>query len=727
MADDYGLSPQDKADLQQIRQHLPAGDPRHAKLDTLLGPTPTGPTMQATPDSRNAFQKFVDNLSTRLPGDRRGHSPSVNVPADFGAHVIGSTLGILAHPIAAARSVSPEIDPTTGRPTTTGMIEGLLGPGAAPVVNMTKGAYQEFKGKPLSESVPSFAGDLVGGELTGEALRGVTNGVRGVPDASIGALRRLTKTTPNDTGEFVAKTAKDNADSVKSAADKTGVNKERVDDLNARRNEVYQTRKAAVEEKNKAAAEQFAAKQAEQQGKLAADRTAWAEKEHGVRQAERAAQEVGAKKEVITRAQGEYARLALDNLKKAKEAANTALNARWNSLRAKMERPSITDKGIDMRPVKVAPIVDAIENARTKYLVGSPEDLKAFNDLMGRIESGDVVDTSSGVKPMAQNLGWSEARTHFSNIADKMYSGNLPGNVWKALREVHDALDTQLKGAAKARGLEGEYSSLKNDWSQYKDDFDDLSSVRTAGGSPLAQVVRAQIPADLESVLKGKYGDLLLERTAKYRNRGANPDILNRYRQLGKKAEALESPRVPQRTAPLKDGQVSNAPSPKPLPQQPPPLTAKPVTPDVRVVRPQDVQQFKADRVLDKADKVRSSSGHIATFIAVLDGLRGIFSGNPGEVALDVAGRTGYAVGKEQFARMLEHRSVVNALSNLTPEDVNQVMRLPPTQRAGFTELAKAAQAKGVKIPPAAAAALGISMSVGTYPQVAAKLQGATQ
>jgi hypothetical protein len=580
----------------------------------------------------------------------------------------------------------------------------------------------------VTDYISEKGSGIAAGAIAGEVGAGLIHGVTSPKGAATNALRRLTKTTGEDIGEFVAKTAKENADAVRVAADKTRVNKERVDDLNARRNEVYQTRKAAVEEKNRAMAEQFSAKQAEQREKLAADRTTWAEKEHSVRQAERAAQEVEAKKEVITRAQGEYARLALDNLKKAKESANTALNARWNSLRAKMERPSITDKGIDMRPVKAGPIVDAIDDARTKYLVGSPEDLKAFNDLMGRIETGPAQDTAAGVKPMAQNLGWSEARIHFSNIADKMYSGNLPGNVWKALREVHDALDEQLRGAAKERGLEGEYTSLKNDWSHYKDDFDDLSSVRTAGGSPLAQVVRAQIPADLESVLKGKYGDLLLERAAKYRNRGANPDILNRYRQLGKKAEALESPRVPQRTSPLKDGQVSSvAPQVKPLPKEPTPLTAKPVTPDVSVVRPQDVQQFKADRVLDKADRVRSSSGHIATFIAVLDGLRGIFSGNPGEVALDVAGRAGYAAGKEQFARMLEHRSVVNALSNLTPEDVSQVMRLPPEQRTGFTNLAKQAQAKGIKIPPAAAAALGIGLSIGTYPQVSEKLQGASQ
>jgi hypothetical protein len=203
----------------------------------------------------------------------------------------------------------------------------------------------------------------------------------------------------------------------------------------------------------------------------------------------------------------------------------------------------------------------------------------------------------------------------------------------------------------------------------------------------------------MEAALKGKYAPDLFARASKYTDRGANPKLMDKYRELSRQSAAL--------------------PPPPKAGQHPAKITrtveaTPPVVPDKTVVTPEMAQQFKSDQILDKADRVRSSSGHIATFIAVLDGMRGIFSGNPAEVGLDVAGRVGYAVGKEQFARMLEHPSVVNYLSNLTPGDVDQIMRLPPDQRSGFTSLIQQAQTKGIKVPQQALVGLGIATSVGT-------------
>jgi hypothetical protein len=587
----------------------------------------------------------------------------------------------------------------------------------------------QFGHDPVGSYASQF-GEMVPGAIAGETVSRVFNRGLELKDYTLKKLASKTGTTPADVGKFVSKTASENAAEEAAATKKTASNKERVSSLNQQRREAYESRKKTVEDQNAARIAQHKAKVDENAKKLASDRTAWAEKEHAVRQAERTAQGVEAKKQVINRAQKEYARLGLENLQKTRDAARTSLDARWNGLRSKMEKPSITDKGIDMRPVKQKPIADAIEDARSKYLVGSPDDLKMFNDLMGRIETGPLADTATGVKPMPQNLSWQEARTHFTNIGDKMYGSNLPGNVWKALQEVHGALDTQLKEAATSRGLGGEYSGLKNDWSQYKKDFDDLSSMSTAGGSPLARVVHAQVPADLEAQLNGKYGDVLLQQAAKYRSKGSNPAILDRYRQLGRTSESLAAPKIPQHPARVKAGAEPNAPEMKPLPNAKQELKAKTVKPNKKVLTPESVMQMKADKVLDNADKIKGTSGHVATFIAVLDGLRGVLAGNPAEIGIDVAGRLGYSKGKDLYAGVLAHPSVVNALSNLTPEDVQQVMRLPEDQRRGFTELAKQAQTRGIKIPPAAGALLGIAATAKqplSYQQVVDKMQGANQ
>lgn len=58
----YGLSQQDIADLQVVRQQLPAGDPRHAKLDALLGPAaPSAPTL--TNQFRPGFAEGVSGAA----------------------------------------------------------------------------------------------------------------------------------------------------------------------------------------------------------------------------------------------------------------------------------------------------------------------------------------------------------------------------------------------------------------------------------------------------------------------------------------------------------------------------------------------------------------------------------------------------------------------------------------------------------------------------------------
>lgn len=272
----------------------------------------------------------------------------------------------------------------------------------------------------------------------------------------------------------------------------------------------------------------------------AAKKGEYVQKEFAARKGERGAEAVNAQKEVIKRAQGEYARLINDNLRQTQLAAKGALDARWNNLRKQMETPRQVGDTIQTSPVQGRPVADSVEQARNQYLVGSPEDLKAFDDLMGRLHDPQIADPT-----YAKPLGWNEARTHYSNISDRLYSGNLPGNVYKALQLVQKSLDEQLGKAAQSRGLGAEYNGLKKDWSQYKGDFDDLSSLKTKGGSPLAQAIRFQSPADLERLLNSQYGDNLLQRVSRYQDRGANPKIISTYRELGKRSAGLESPKVP--------------------------------------------------------------------------------------------------------------------------------------------------------------------------------------
>lgn len=263
------------------------------------------------------------------------------------------------------------------------------------------------------------------------------------------------------------------------------------------------------------------------------------QREHAARQAERGAEAASAQKQVIARGQRAYAKLIDENLRSTQKAVAGELRQRWSNLDDKMEIPvKSSDGGINTSPVAGKPIRGAIEQARNEYLVGSPKDLTDFNNLMGRL-SDPSIDSAEYAKP----LGWKEARTHYTNINNRLFAGELPPNVYKALELVKNSLDEQLGKAASARGLGPEYTGLKRDWSQYKSDFDDVANMSTGGGSPLARAIRFQSPADLEKLLNSQYGDNLLQRVSRYRDKGANPQIIDKYRQLGRRAEAIESPK----------------------------------------------------------------------------------------------------------------------------------------------------------------------------------------
>jgi hypothetical protein len=302
---------------------------------------------------------------------------------------------------------------------------------------------------------------------------------------------------------------------------------------------------------------------AEKLAKNAEDKSAYVQKEHGVRTAERGAQAATAQKEVATRARTEYARLVDENVKATQKAAKGALDARWNDISKKMEAPKQLPNGaVSASPVDGRPIKNAIEQAQNQYLVGSPEDLKAFKDLMGRLADPSI-ESSEYAKP----LGWNEARTHFTNINDRLYSGSLQPNVYKALQLVRNSLDEQLGKAAQSRGLGQEYQSLKKDWSQYKSDFDDLSSLSTGGGSTLARLVRFPTVSDVENLLKGRYGEDVAARLAKYQNRGAKPQLVGKYRELGRRIDSIQTPKVPAHPARIAPPQLKPRP---PLPTLPP-------------------------------------------------------------------------------------------------------------------------------------------------------------
>lgn len=250
----------------------------------------------------------------------------------------------------------------------------------------------------------------------------------------------------------------------------------------------------------------------------------------------------------LRRGQEAYSKIVKDNVESTHAAVRQSLDRRWGQLREAV--------GPDT-PVNSVAIRDAIETAKDKFLLGSPESLKVFNDLTKQMLGEEQLDAPGGIEPALRPLTWDEARVHYSALGDKLYSGELPGNVYRGLDYVRNSLDRELSSVAQARGVGKAYSALKSDWSRYMDDWRDMRSL-AVGGSPLARVLKAQDPGFVSAQITGKAGDRMAETLGRYKQYGGNPNAITRYRDLGARVKALPKVRVP--SAP---GKLELPPEPK--------------------------------------------------------------------------------------------------------------------------------------------------------------------
>lgn len=321
------------------------------------------------------------------------------------------------------------------------------------------------------------------------------------------------------------------------------------------------------------------AKHAEQEVKA---REKWVQKAHEHKTGEAQVAKVEARKQTLNRSTEEYTKILKKNIDSAHEAVRSALSSRWNALRDQVGKDT---------QLNSAKINDSIEMAKQRYLMGSPESLKVFNDLVKQMqfEEDQVAAESGGLAPALKPLTWEEGRVHYSALQDRIYSGELPGNVSRALRHVAETIDNQLSKVAESRGAGQVYSKLKSDWSQYMSDWKDMSSVAT-GGSPLARALVAKDPGFVSSQVLGKAGERLMQMAARYQEYGLSPRLMSRIRGMSAELKSLPKVKVPQEPAPYEapaKPKAKDAPRMKDIekPVEPPPINAE-------LLRKQRLEEF---------------------------------------------------------------------------------------------------------------------------------------
>lgn len=301
-----------------------------------------------------------------------------------------------------------------------------------------------------------------------------------------------------------------------------------------------------------------AEKKAEHSSKVLKARKEWVDKAYAAKAAEQEAAKVSARRDTLNRTQEEYGKQLQQNMKQTFQTVKGRLDSRWDHLRKTPIKRGDKLTILNDEPLNSKAIADTVDEAQKKFLQGAPESITQFRNLMNWMRedtggaSASMVDAAGGAEPALRPITWDEARTHYSALGDRMFSGDLPGNVMQAIRYVRDkGLATELRfGATRANALPA-YESILQDWSGFESDWKDMSSITRGGGSPLAVALKAPNAATLIPQVTGRTGDLLMERFGRYRDAGASPTMASAIRKLGTEAKNLPKVRVPKTPGPL--------------------------------------------------------------------------------------------------------------------------------------------------------------------------------
>jgi hypothetical protein len=284
-----------------------------------------------------------------------------------------------------------------------------------------------------------------------------------------------------------------------------------------------------------------------------------ARKKLGVRKSEADAIAAGNKKQILERASDEYARLAQENIRSTHQTERARLDSRWHTFWGKKMKGATVPK---------TDLFNTIQDARAK-LAGAPADLKQFNDLirtMG-IEVGEEGQITVMEKGVSVEMPVKQAHVHSSAIGDRLAAGDLPGNVYQALKTAKEGIEGSIERVADQYGQGDTYRALKRDWSRYMHAWNDMRPVATGKGSVLARALRAPNPTFLRPLLTGKGGDLLLEDLGKYRDAGSRPELAQQSRVLANRAQSIKAPSVRSMPPGYEPGpmpQLKEVPIPKP-------------------------------------------------------------------------------------------------------------------------------------------------------------------
>jgi hypothetical protein len=321
------------------------------------------------------------------------------------------------------------------------------------------------------------------------------------------------------------------------------------------------------------------------------------------------------------------------------------------------------DLNAKLDPVEADPsfLPTALESAAEK-IKGSNTEPTILRDMEKRLNN------------TGEPLTYRDLQGYYSELGRELSKGTLPGDVYHAYDTLQEAVSGEMQRIADANGVGDALTSARQYYRQMKQTFFDPKS-------PVTKALNTTEAGQAVKALQGK-DQTGIGAIAQY-----DPELAKRANAVrGYQAEAKSIP--------------ARAVTPKPEPTLSP--AKPPVLADVKKIGLGDIRQAKADSMADRAKAATTGAAAKITSgamsgIAAFDFMRNLLHGNLKGAGVDLAARGGLAATQYVYGKMLQSPAVIRLLTAPTPADIAAI---PPDLRANMPQLAKAAEARGIKVHP---------------------------
>jgi hypothetical protein len=626
--------------------------------------------------------------------------------------------GMIAHPIETAKGAIPQIhelfNPTTD-------VNG-------PMHQRVQQFIEEYQRNP-AEAVENASGDILSMYLAGK----LTKATGKVGGKVVDAMKNVKGPKAGVSMPTVAK------EYVKDANTKAATHLEQTQDA------LYETQgrelkhelavKATDAENTKMAQQHAQNVQSVEEANAAKTKEYEAAKAHA-EQIAKHAQETETQRGKLARQVKEQSARMVERVKRVKEQTKAKLDAAYDEIRQKTAGASVPRENLAASVTKAESL-----------LKGSSESIKIFRDIIskapeeapdsikyqgGNIPKGhplyDVLREMQGDGQSVEPADFSQLQGYYSELGDKLAPGNLPSDVYLALRSLQTDIAGMMDKLATEKGVGGKLRTTQAMYRDYMQTFRE-SAGPNHSGSPLSQVLDAKDPDYAikpltEESTAQRIRNMLARFDQTESGAGGAAPLYDNFRNVSRQYEGVSKPvKVPEVPKPPVLAETPAQPEPKYAPEPPERVNHpdRPTEPSA-----EGLAEAKRNKVSSVADDLRRYAlrrSFYSLALAIPLALKAVLATGDfitaGEEVVGAPVVTYWAMDK--MANLLEKPGVKDWLSKPTPKDLEFLRRLPEDQKAmaakNFSPVVKAAAQKGVQVSPAILQALGAGMAANTAPK----------